>query len=75
MRTQHDKNGTDSVDHALKEFCERDLEACRRQLQVFEAGHRVGILIDGSWKDATDQEKAHLQVRIEDLTELLIKMA
>jgi hypothetical protein len=44
-------------EHALRDFCRRELETCRRLLEDYEAGRRkIGVSDDGhSWSDTTPQ--------------------
>jgi hypothetical protein len=58
------------TEHALRDFCRRELETCYRPVEDFESGRRkIGVSADGhSWRDTTSK---CLRARIRDITDLL----
>jgi hypothetical protein len=61
------------AEHALRDFCKRELETCYRLVEDYESGRRkTGVSADGrSWRDTTPEESKRLRTRIRELTDLL----
>jgi hypothetical protein len=61
------------TEHALRDFCRRELESCCRLAEDCENGRRkVGVSDDGhSWRDTTPEESKRLRAQIRELTDLL----
>jgi hypothetical protein len=75
MRTQHDEKTLTPIEDGLRVFCENQLKLYQRQLQDFEAARRkVHTFVDGSWIEATIEEKTRLRTLITELAEFLSTM-
>jgi hypothetical protein len=61
------------TEHALRDFCRRELESCYRLVEDYENGRRkIGVSTDGhSWRDTTPEESKRLRAQIRELTDLL----
>jgi hypothetical protein len=60
-------------EHAMRDFCRRELESCYWLVEDYENGRRkIGVSSDGhSWRDTTPEESERLRAEIRELTDLL----